>query len=249
MLRTLVLVAGMGLVPKLAIAPPTPVTIVASDGVAISGDSYRATSPTAPVILLFHQAGSGKSEYAPIAPRLVALGYNALAIDQRSGGDLYAPPNETVRNLGHSAPYLDVLRDMEAALAWAKRTYPGAPIYAWGSSYSASLVFALAARHPHDIAALVAFSPGEYFDDKRFVRNAAKRVRVPVFVDSASDPAEIRSAREIVEATRSRVRERYEPHAGIHGSSTLRDDRDAAGAGENWEAVTAFLARVSSAHR
>lgn len=249
MIRTLVLLAGMGLVPKLAIAPPQPVTIVANDGVAIAADSYRASSPVAPVILLFHQAGSGKSEYAPIAPRLVALGYNALAIDQRSGGDLYTPANQTVRTLGHSAPYLEVLRDMEAALAWAKRTYPSAPVYAWGSSYSASLVFALAARHPHDIAALVAFSPGEYFDDKRFVRNAAERVRVPIFVDSASDPAEIRSAREIVAASRARVRERYEPRIGIHGASTLRDDRDAAGAGENWEAVTAFLARVAGTPR
>lgn len=244
MIRTLVLVAGMGLVPKLDVVPPAPVTLVASDGVSIAGESYRGSSPTAPVILLFHQAGSGKSEYAPIAPRLVALGYNALAIDQRSGGDLYSPPNATVLALGHSAPDLDVLRDMEAALAWAKRTYPGAPIYAWGSSYSASLVFALAARHPHEIAALFAFSPGEYFANKRFVRAEAKRVRVPVFVDSASDPGEVRSAREILDATHAKVREDFVPRVGIHGSSTLRDDRDAAGASENWEAVTAFLARI-----
>lgn len=249
MIRTFLLAAGMGLVPRLVAPTPLPVTLLTNDGVTLAADSYRAASPTAPVILLFHQAGSAKSEYAPIAPRLVTLGFNALAIDQRSGGNLFAPANATVQHLGHSAPYLDVLRDMEAALAWARRTYPSAPVYAWGSSYSASLVFALAARHPHEIAAVLAFSPGEYFDDKRYVRAAARNVRVPVFVDSASDPAEERNAREILDAARSTVKERFVPHAGVHGSSTLRDDRDAAGAAENWQAVTAFLARIGGAPR
>lgn len=249
MIRALVLAAGMGLVPKLPVPPPLPATLITSDGVTLAADAYRSSSATAPVILLFHQAGSGKSEYAPIAPRLVTLGYNALAIDQRSGGDLFSPPNATVQRLGRSAPYLDVLRDMEAALAWARHTYPSAPVYAWGSSYSASLVFALAARHPHEIAAVIAFSPGEYFDDKRFVRDAARNVRVPIFVDSASDPAEERQAREIIDAAASTLKERFVPHIGIHGASTLRDDRDAGGASENWDAVTAFLARVGAAHR
>jgi len=249
MIRTMVLVAGMGLVPKLPVPPPLAVTFVTSDGVTIAADSYRAPSPTAPVILLFHQAGSGKSEYAPIAPRLVALGYNALAIDQRSGGDLFSPPNATVQRLGHSAPDLDVLSDMEAALAWARHTYPNAPVYAWGSSYSAALVFALAAHHPHEIAAVLAFSPGEYFSDKRYVRSAARNVRVPVFVDSARDAAEERRTREIIDAVGSTTKERFVPRNGVHGSATLRDDRDAAGASENWDAVSAFLARVDGTRR
>lgn len=249
MIRSLILIAGMGLVPTLAPAGPLATTIVTDDGVSVFADSYRAASIDAPVILLFHQAGSSKSEYAPIAPKLVALGYNVLAIDQRSGGDLYTPTNATVQHLGHSAAYVDVLHDMEAALAWAHRTYPQAPVYAWGSSYSASLVFELAARHPHDIAAVIAFSPGEYFTDKRYVRTAAKRVRVPVFLDSASDPEEERGARAIFDATPARVKVLFVPHTGIHGSSTLRSDRNAAGESENWAAVTAFLARLGSGTR
>lgn len=245
MIRTLVLVAGMGLVPTPVLPTPMPVTIVASDGVSLAADSYRGASPTAPVILLFHQAESGKSEYATIAPRLLILGYNAVAIDQRAGGDLFSPPNTTVQRLGHSAPVRDVLRDMEATLAWAHQNYPSAPIYAWGSSYSASLVFALAARHPKEISAVIAFSPGEYFDDKRYVRDVARKIHMPVFVDSASDAVEERNAREIFDVTRSRTKECFVPHIGIHGSSTLRDDRDPAGAAENWEAITAFLARVT----
>jgi alpha-beta hydrolase superfamily lysophospholipase len=160
MLPTLVLAGGLGLVPK----PPSPspaaaVTFTTSDGVTVYADSYAGPSPKAPVILLFHQAESSRNEYAPIAPRLVELGYNVLAVDQRSGGDLYPPANETVQHLGRSADYIDVLPDMNGALAWAQRTYPGAPVIAWGSSYSAALVFAFAASHPRDLAAVLAFSP------------------------------------------------------------------------------------------
>ncbi|MBD5633853.1 MAG: alpha/beta fold hydrolase [Candidatus Eremiobacteraeota bacterium] len=247
MLRSLVLLAGLGLVPKLAGAPPQPVVLSAADGVAIYAIAYEVPSPAAPVILLFHQAGSSKSEYAPIAPRLTALGYNALAIDQRSGGDLYSPPNETVQHLGKSAAdYRAALPDMDAALAWAKKTHPRAPIYAWGSSYSAALVFAFAAKHPRDIKAVLAFSPGEYVPgDKRFVRDAAGRVTCPVFVDSAADASEERGAKAILDAVRSSDKVEFVPHAGIHGASTLREDRDAGGSAENWDAVTRFLSHVT----
>lgn len=244
MVRLLVLIAAMGLVPKIVSPTASPAMLTTQDGVVIAADVYAGTSPVVPVILLFHQAGSGKSEYAPIAPRLVLLGYNAIAIDQRAGGDLYSPPNATVARLGHSAPYLDVIRDMDAAFVYARRLYPNAPVYLWGSSYSASLVFAFAAKHPRDIGAVLAFSPGEYFRNKHFVRDAARNVRVPVFVDSASDAREERAAREIGDATRSTLKVDFVPHAGVHGSSTLRDDKNAAGTAENWDAVTGFLARV-----
>jgi dienelactone hydrolase len=243
MLHALVLVANLGLVPPLPSAP-LDLVLNASDGVKVFAQSYVAPNPSAPVILLFHQANSSKSEYAPIAPRLVQLGFNALAIDQRSGGDLYAPPNQTVAQLGKSAPYHDVLPDMEAALAWAKRTHPRAAVYVWGSSYSAALAFPFAAAHPHDVAALLAFSPGEYLDGASAVRAAARHVSVPVFIDSGSDPQEIARARAIYAAVASKHKVEYVPAHGVHGSSTLRDDRDPAGADENWQAVSAFLRKL-----
>jgi len=244
MLLSLLLAAGMGLVPRPATPAPGPVTFAAADGVTIYADSYPGASPQAPVVLLFHQADSSKNEYAPIAPQLVSLGYNVLAIDQRSGGDIYPPPNETVEHLGKSADYIDVLPDMDAALVWAKKTYPGAPVYAWGSSYSAALVFAFAAKHQREIAAVLAFSPGEYLSDKKFVAHAARHVRMPLFVDSASTPAEEQTARDIFNASPSHLKVDYVPKNGIHGSSTLRPDKDPDGAQENWDAVTAFLARL-----
>ena len=240
--------AGLGLLPKPAYAPPQPVSFVASDGVSVFGDSYVAASPDAPVILLFHQAGSGKSEYTPIAPRLVELGYSALAVDLRSGGDMYEPTNETVEHLGRSASdYRTVLPDMDAALAWVKKAHPHAPVYAWGSSFSAALVFAFAAKHPHEIKAVIAFSPNEWIDqNKHFVRDAARRLTVPVFVDSAANAEEEREAKAIYDEVGSRDKVDYVPQNGTHGSSTLRDDIDASGSAENWDAVTRFLTHVTA---
>ncbi len=241
MLRALALIAGMGLVPPL-VPSDSSLVLTASDGVKIYARSYAAPNARAPVLLLFHQAGSSKSEYAPIAPRLVELGFNVLAIDQRSGGDLYEPGNETVAHLGASASdFMSALPDLEAALVWARRTYPVAPVYLVGSSYSAALVFLVAARHPHDVAAVLAFSPGEYLDDKRAVHAAARALRVPVFIDSSSDKSEIDAARSIYAAVASPKKVQFVPATGIHGASTLREDRDPGGAQANWTALSAFL--------
>jgi dienelactone hydrolase len=241
MLLSFALFATMGLVPPLP-GGAIPLTLTAADGVKVFAQNYPGPAASAPVILLFHQAGSGKSEYAPIAPRLAKLGYNVLAIDQRSGGDMYAPPNQTVATLGKSEPYMDALRDLEAALAWARATHPSSRVYVWGSSYSASLVFLLAAKHPQDIAAVLAFSPGEYLPDKGAVHAAARQIRVPVFIDSASDPGEIATAHSIGAAVPGSHTVVYVPVKGVHGSSTLREDADPQGAAANWAAVTAFLA-------
>ena len=96
------------------------VALTASDGVKVYGDFYPAARKSDAYILLFHQAGSNRGEYAPIAPRLAKLGFNCLAIDQRSGAERWGQGNETVRQLGRSADYLDALKDMEAALVWAR---------------------------------------------------------------------------------------------------------------------------------
>lgn len=219
-----------------------PVTLTAADGVKVYGTFYPARNPKA-LILLFHQAGSSRAEYASIAPKLAAAGYSALAIDQRAGGELFGP-NATVKGLGHSADYLAAKQDLEAALAWAKTRK--LPIILWGSSYSASLVFMVAAEHPGEVAAVMAFSPGEYFDDKDAVHRAASKVAVPVFVTSAKDPQEIEAARSILNASPSRLKVDYVPEkAGVHGSSTLIAVKDPAGAGEAWAAVMRFLRQIA----
>src|SRR5579863_5388608 len=219
------------------------VTLTASDGVKVYGDFYPAASKSNPYILLFHQAGSNRAEYVPIAPRLVALGFNCIAIDQRSGGSMWGQNNETVKGIGHNSKYLETLKDMEAALAWARSSSNNGKVLVWGSSYSASLVFLLAAKHPDEIAGILSFSPGEYFADKNAVHSAASHVSAPIFVTSAKDAEEVDAAKSILAASPSKQKTQFIPEtAGVHGSSTLRADRDPKGEAENWRAVESFLA-------
>ena len=226
-------------------AAAEPVTLKAADGVAIHGRLYKAAKPKA-LILLFHQAGSSKDEYATIAPRLVAAGYSALAIDQRAGDGLFGK-NETAAELGREADYLEARPDLQAALDWAQTQ--GQPIILWGSSYSSSLIFLVAADHPQGIAALLSFSPGEYFDsDKQMIRRAAAKVKVPVFVASANSKEERDDADPVMAALpKSAQNVRFVPEHGVHGSSTLIASRNPQGAEANWRAVLAFLDRVTAA--
>lgn len=224
----------------------TPVQFKAADGVTIYGSYYPAPKSSRPVILLFHQAGSNHLEYAGIAPKLVGLGFSCLAIDQRWGGKMWGQRNDTVVKLGHaetaSGKVEDLEADLEAALAWAQKKDPGKRFILWGSSYSASLVFVVAAEHRKEVAGVLAFSPGEYFDQQpTLVRDAAAKIRVPVFVTSENDPDALADATRIFDAVDYKDKVHYKAKFAVHGSSTLRADRNPKGAGANWQAVVKFL--------
>lgn len=219
------------------------ITLTASDGVSVAASLTAATGPARATVLLFHQAGSNRFEYETIAPRLAALGFDVIATDQRSGGDRYGHANETVASLGRSASYDEALRDLEAAVAYARAAAPGRRIVVWGSSYSAALVFLLAERFGKEVSAVLAFSPGEYLQ-RSSVAAAAVHVNVPIFVTSASDDGEIDAAKAILAASPSAVKTQFVPVAGVHGASTLRDDSNPDGAAAAWTAVEAFLARA-----
>jgi len=222
--------------------PVTPVDFMADDGLTVTGRYYRATKPKA-LILLFHQAGSSKDEYATIAPRLVEAGYAALAVDARSGGTMFGP-NETAARGKGSATYADALHDLQAALDYAQAM--NLPVIVWGSSYSSSLVFQLAAANRAKIAAVLAFSPGEYFGPGNPVAAAAAKVDLPVFVTSAKDTQELAAAKAIFDVVPNTRKVLAVPKvAGIHGSSTLIAARNPQGAESNWPAVLAFLGGVT----
>ena len=220
-----------------------PLMLTTSDDVTVHGLLYNAPQPKA-LILLFHQAGSSKDEYATIAPRLVQAGYSALAIDQRSGGGMFGT-NETAAELDRKVDYLDALPDLQAALDWAQTQK--LPMIFWGSSYSSSLIFPLAVGDPQGVTALLAFSPGEYFPDQHMIRNAAAKVTVPVFIASTKAADEVSKAAAIMAALPKNPADvRYVSDHGVHGSSTLIPARNPQGAGANWQAVLAFLDRVTA---
>ncbi len=227
---------GSGVAPTATVGEP--IELRATDGVMVAGAYAKAGDPKG-LILLFHQAGSGRGEYDTIAPRLLKAGYSTLAIDQRAGGDMFGT-NVTASRLAAPATYSQAKLDLEAAVDFARAEKMS--IILWGSSYSAALVFEVAAEQPGGIAAILAFSPGEYLGDGDRVRRAASKVRVPVFIASANDTDEVEAARAIFQAIGGSAKTQFVPKvAGVHGSFTLIASRNPKGAEENWTAVLAFL--------
>lgn len=213
-------------------------------GIKARADLYESKSPSPTLILLFHQAGSSRGEYREIAPKLVELGYRVMAVDQRSGGVLNHVPNETYQRAAKkrlARSYLDAYADLEAALAYARKELKAQRIIVWGSSYSASLVFRLTAEHPDEVTAVMAFSPGEYFEKGKgadYIEGFAKRVKQPVFVTSAKKERE--QVKPIFDASPAEKKILFTPASkGQHGSRALWakwPDNDV-----YWTAVKGFL--------
>ena len=97
------------------------------DGLTITADLYMAhQSKDTPFIVLCHQAGWSRGEYREIAPKLNELGFNCLAIDQRSGGKINSVMNETAKAAqaaSKGARFVDAEQDMVAAIEFAKQNY------------------------------------------------------------------------------------------------------------------------------
>lgn len=214
------------------------VTLHAADQVTVYGTLNKARADNDKVLLLFHQASASRHEYDPLIARFNQLGFDTLAIDQRSGGDLFGGHNRTVQTLGRSADYLDAAPDLDAALAWARERHYGR-IVAVGSSYSSALVILLAARHPPGLTAIASFSPGEYFADKNLIKRAAAKVTVPFYITTDPDEAD-NVAEVLLDAQGGNVTD-YRPRAGVHGASTLVAARDPAGHAANLQSFEDFL--------
>ena len=213
------------------------------DGLQITADYYE-TKGSETFILLFHQAGWSRGEYKEIAPKLNALGYSCLAIDQRSGGAVNSVTNQTNQRAvaaGKETKYLDAFQDIEATVAYVKKTYTPKKIIIWGSSYSSSLVLKYAGDNPDNIDAAMAFSPGEYFGKDDFIKNSAANIKVPTFITSAQNEQDNWAA--INEAIPTTTKVSYVPATkGNHGSRALWekfDDNDG-----YWSAVKDFLKNI-----
>lgn len=221
---------------------PETITFPSSDGVTITADLYPVKAKDAPYIILFHQAGSSRGEYLEIAPKLNKLGFNCLAVDQRSGLTMNKVENETHKDaerLGKGTDYLDALDDLEAALAYVRDELKAERIILWGSSYSASLAFVLGQKFPQDISGILAFSPGEYFPQIR-INQFAQDVTCPVFITSAQNEAF--RYQTILASLASYEKIAFVPSGvGSHGSSALWEARE--GHEAYWQAVETFLAQ------
>ena len=224
------------------------ISFKSADTLLITADRYTPhSSDTAPLIVLFHQAGSSRGEYNEIAPKLNKLGFNCIAVDLRSGEYSRGKDNETAIRAGKQnlpTSYADALPDIIAALKYARKNYANSKIIAWGSSYSAALVLKVAGDRPELIDGVLAFSPGEYFShvgkSKTWIRESAKNIKAPTFITSArSEAADWAPIYEVIDTASRRS---FIPETtGKHGSKALWEKYDDSTA--YWQAVTEFLDR------
>ena len=214
--------------------------LIAKDKTRVYTSYYRALNNNSKIALLFHQAGSNRMEYEPLLSTLHIVGFDTLAIDQRSGDTRWGADNMTVKRLGQSTEYADAYLDLEAALEYAvKRKYK--TIVAVGSSYSASLAIVLGSKNPNKIDAVAAFSPGEYFPDKNWIKTAAENLQIPLYVTGATN--EKQRVEEVLVRTEGNDVTYYRPLNSVHGVSTCRQDMNPEGYKENLENFSSFIKR------
>jgi len=223
----------------------------AKDYVWVHADLYTVEKgKRAPIVLLFHQAGSnGRAEYEYHIPKLTEQGYNVLVVDQRNGGSQFGGENRTAEaERDNSFSYCDAYIDLETALNYVKsQGYTGSR-YAWGSSYSGSLVLRLGMEYPRDLSGVLAFSPA--------VGTAMAPCSTTVYVTNIEIPSFIavpkyevtkyrgmkkRKQRKLAAAASNYVDEMYVAEPATHGASMLDPSRAGGNVDKSWYVVLDFM--------
>jgi pimeloyl-ACP methyl ester carboxylesterase len=228
---------------------PETITVIAADDVTLYGEVFfGGLDDSAPLVLLFHQAGSnGRGEYATIAPWLNENGFRAIAWDQRSGGDRFGSTNRTAASLpeGTSTEYCDAYPDLQAALDHVIGTDLAEKVIVWGSSYSAALVFRLAAENPEKVAGVVSCSPA--------AGGPMVTCRARMWLGGLRAPALVlRPDSEMTNSSAGQQRDLFLAanvdfqmvEEGVHGSSMLVDERTEQDMGTSRALVIGWLERA-----
>ncbi len=224
---------------------PTTIEFKGKDGLLINANLYEVDE-NKPIILLMHQAGYNRLEYADIAPRLNALGYNCLAVDLRSGGTFAGENNIThthAKEKGLNPEMIDSQEDVKTAINFLYDKY-NREVIVWGSSYSSSLAL-LEGVSNNKVKAIIAFSPGNYFGDAAPSLNTAfLKMDKPFFVTSSKEEAEALTLLMGNTSLNERQSQFIPNSKGFHGSRALWIGQK--GAEEYWKSVTTFLELVKA---
>jgi pimeloyl-ACP methyl ester carboxylesterase len=200
------------------------VSFKAKDGLTITANLYKIDS-SYPYILLFHQAGYSKGEYKETAVKLLKLKYNVLAVDLRSGGPVNFSPNVTAElaekeDFPHT--YIDARQDIVAAINYAFALNEK-QVVIFGSSFSASLCL-LEGKTNDKVKAVIAFSPGEYFQPQIILQEELMGYKKKIFV--ACSESEYKYTKLLLSGVEEKYKTLYAPKefSGRHGSKALWSD-------------------------
>jgi pimeloyl-ACP methyl ester carboxylesterase len=141
---------------------------------------------------------------------------------------------------GYSTDYLSSKKDIEAAIEWVKQR-SDKPVVLFGSSFSASLCLMMAKNNP-DVEAVVAFSPGEFFEPEISLKVELKDLEKPVFV--AASQREEPYIKEMFRFVPSANKTIFAPEKGPgeHGSKSLWSTNPTSK--EYWLALTMFFSKI-----
>lgn len=220
----------------------TEVALLSSDSIYVHANIYEF-SKDAPVILLCHQARYNKTEYKDIAPKLMELGFNCIAIDQRSGGELNGLLNVTHENAVNKdlpVEFLDAEKDILSAIDFAYDKY-GKKIILWGSSYSSTLALWIG-LNSEKVKAVISFSPGDYFPEKGSLTDSLEKFNKPFWVTSSKEE-EPELTKMLAKMKRTENQIQFIPKGnGEHGSKALWEEKP--DHEEYWQAITVFFEKI-----
>ncbi|MBK8805709.1 MAG: dienelactone hydrolase family protein [Bacteroidales bacterium] len=212
-----------------------------SDKLVITADYYETEKESNKYMLLFHQADYSRGEHKESAQRLIKLGYNCLAVDLRMGNEVNYVRNETAyeaKKKGFKTTYYDSEKDITASIEYIKSIDSDAEIFLFGSSYSASLCLKIA-NERKDINAVIAFSPGEYFENITLIKDDISGLNIPMFV--ACQQTEFNYVQTLTSRVDQSKLTLFKPERGdgLHGSKTLWWESSTRN--EYWLALLFFL--------
>lgn len=212
------------------------------DSLRVRGDLYLQDNKL-PFIILCHQDGSNRSEYYDVAPRLLNLNYNCLAIDLRAGGKSGFVQNETASlaiTEKRSVRPLDACVDINAAIRYVQ-CISNQPVILLGSSFSASLCLIAAAGNPR-VKAVIALSPGEYFQPFRNVSDEVRLIRQQVFVSATQ--TDYPYLQKMLSGIPAELVTLFKPEKGkgVRGSGALYNTSECSG--EYWFALMMFFKKL-----
>ena len=214
------------------------ISFFAKDGILITADLYLIND-SLPYMILCHQSGSSRGEYLETAERFAKFGYNCIALDARSGGEINKIRNETAYNAkskGRPTQFIDAEQDIKAAIDYAFDLNQKKVVLV-GSSYSASLVMKVA-KNNGNVKGVIAFSPGEYFGKGYSLKDTIADLTKPLFVTSSKKEAP--QVSELIKGVKSPKKQQFTPSKeGEHGSKALwktNPDRQ-----EYWMALMMFM--------
>ena len=197
-----------------------------ADSTKIRGDLY-VRDYSLPFMILCHGESADRREFYEIAPRLLNLNYNCLAVDMGTGGS-------------HSYSLAGAQTSLRAAMAYVRK-FNSLPVILFGSSWSASVCLLESAANPQ-IAAIVALSPGEYFQPKIRMSDVVEKINHPVFI--CGTRAEFSYLQKMVENRPGGELTLFQPEKGkgVHGAAALTGKditRD-----EYWFALMMFFKKL-----